>query len=82
MPLVEIKFFEGELSEAQTQEVIEKVTDVLVSFSGEGLREATWVVVQEVKSGHWGLAVRRWASTTSEPSKKRVIRIPNARGAA
>ena len=55
MPLVEIKFFEGELSEAQTQEVIEKVTDVLVSFSGEGLREATWVVVQEVKSGHWGV---------------------------
>ena len=59
MPLVEIKYFEGELSEAQTQEVIEKVTDVLVSFSGEALREATWVVVQEVKSGHWGLAVRR-----------------------
>ena len=55
MPLVEIKFFEGELSEAQTQEVIEKVTDVLVSFSGEGLREATWVVVREVKSGHWGV---------------------------
>jgi len=55
MPLVEIKFFEDELSEAQTQEVIEKVTDVLVSFSGEGLREATWVVVQEVKSGHWGV---------------------------
>ena len=55
MPLVESKFFEGELSEAQMQEVIEKVTDVLVSLSGEGLREATWVVVQEVKSGHWGV---------------------------
>ena len=58
MPLVEIKFFEGELSEAQMQEVIEKVTDVLVSLSGEGLREATWVVVQEVKSGHWGVGVK------------------------
>jgi 4-oxalocrotonate tautomerase len=55
MPFVEIKVFEGELSGAQTQDLIRKVTDVLVSFSGENLRQATWVVVQEVKSGHWGV---------------------------
>ena len=55
MPLVEIKVFEGELSEAQTKDVIQKVTDVMVFFSGENLRPATWVVVQEVKSGHWGV---------------------------
>lgn len=55
MPLVEIKVFEGELSEARTREVIQKVTDVMVSFAGENLRQATWVIVQEVKSGHWGV---------------------------
>lgn len=55
MPFVEIKVFEDELSEEQIQELIAKTTDVLVSFSGEGLRNATWVVVQEVKSGNWGI---------------------------
>jgi 4-oxalocrotonate tautomerase len=55
MPLVEIKVFDGELSEAQTKDVIKKITDVMVSFSGENLRPATWVVVQEVKSGNWGV---------------------------
>ncbi len=35
MPLVEIKVFEGELSKAQTKEVIQEITDVMVSFSGD-----------------------------------------------
>ncbi len=41
MPFVEIKVFEDELSEAQAQELIQEVTDVMVSFAGEPLREAT-----------------------------------------
>jgi len=55
MPFVEIKVFEGELSKQQSQELIGKVTDTIVSFAGENLREATWVVIQEVKSGNWGV---------------------------
>jgi len=55
VPLVEIKVFEGELSKARTREVIQKVTDVMVSFAGENLCQATWVIVQEVKNGHWGV---------------------------
>jgi 4-oxalocrotonate tautomerase len=55
MPFVEIKVFEGELSEEQTQVMIQEITDVVVSFAGENLRQATWVVVQEVKSGNWGV---------------------------
>jgi 4-oxalocrotonate tautomerase len=27
----------------------------MVSFSGENLRSATWVVIQEIKSGNWGI---------------------------
>ena len=46
MPLVEIKVFEGEFSQTQSQELIKKVTEVIVSFAGENLRQATWVVVQ------------------------------------
>lgn len=55
MPFVEIKVFEGELSEEQRQEMIQKITEVVVSFAGENLRQATWVVIQEVKSGNWGV---------------------------
>jgi len=55
MPFVEIKVFEGELSKQQSQELIGKVTDTIVSFAGENLRQATWVVIQEVKSGNWGV---------------------------
>ncbi|MEJ2431208.1 MAG: 4-oxalocrotonate tautomerase family protein [Deltaproteobacteria bacterium] len=55
MPFVEIKVFEDELSEGQKQEMIHEITEVVVSFAGENLRQATWVVVQEVKSGNWGV---------------------------
>jgi 4-oxalocrotonate tautomerase len=55
MPFVEIKVFEGELSPGQTEEMIREITEAVVSFAGEKLRQATWVVVQEVKSGNWGV---------------------------
>lgn len=55
MPLVQIKVFENELPEAKTQEMIQKVTDVMVSFTGGNLRQAIWITTQEVKSSHWGV---------------------------
>lgn len=70
MPLVEIKVFEGELSQPQSKELIQKVTEVMVSFGGENLRQATWVVVQEVKSGNGGSAAKRWVSMTSGQSRR------------
>jgi 4-oxalocrotonate tautomerase len=55
MPLVEVKVFDGELSDEETQRVIEGVTDTIVSVSGEALRPHTWVVVSQVRSGNWGI---------------------------
>jgi 4-oxalocrotonate tautomerase len=55
MPLVQVKLIEGVFSEAQKQEMIHKLTDAMVSIEGERLRELTWVVVEEVKSGSWGI---------------------------
>jgi 4-oxalocrotonate tautomerase len=55
MPFIEIKVFEGELSAEQTEDMIQKITETVVSFAGKNLRQATWVVVQEVKSGNWGV---------------------------
>ncbi len=55
MPFIEIKVFEDELSEGQSKELIEKVTNAVTETTSEKLRGVTWVVINEVKSGHWGV---------------------------
>lgn len=55
MPLIEVTMFEDEFSEDQKKEIIKAMTDTMVSFSGENLRSAIWIVIHEVKSGSWGI---------------------------
>lgn len=55
MPMVNIKIIEGVFNEAQKKEMIEKVTDAMVSVEGENMRGVTWVIIDEVKSGAWGI---------------------------
>jgi 4-oxalocrotonate tautomerase len=55
MPLIQVKLIEGVFSDAQKQEMIRKLTDAMVSIEGEAMRPVTWVVVEEVKSGSWGI---------------------------
>lgn len=55
MPLVQIKGIAGYLSLEQKQKLIQKVTDAVVSVEGEGLRSVTWVIVEDVSSGAWGV---------------------------
>jgi 4-oxalocrotonate tautomerase len=64
MPLVQVKVIEGVFTEAQKQEMIRRLTDAMVSIEGENMRAVTWVVVEEVKSGSWGIAGR--ALTTAD----------------
>ena len=58
MPFVQVKVIEGVFSPAQKQEMIERITDTMVSIKGENMREVTSVVVEEVKSGDWGIGGR------------------------
>lgn len=55
MPLVNVKMLEGIFTPAQKQEMIRKLTEAMVSIEGENMREVTWVVLEEVKSGDWGI---------------------------
>jgi 4-oxalocrotonate tautomerase len=55
MPLVNVKLIEGVFTPTQKQEMIRKLTDAMVSIEGENMRPVTWVVVEEVKSGDWGI---------------------------
>ena len=55
MPLVTVKMIEGVFTPAQKQDMIRKLTDTMVSIEGENLRPYTLVVLDEVKSGDWGV---------------------------
>jgi 4-oxalocrotonate tautomerase len=55
MPLIEVKLFEDELTQDQTKELIQKITDAVTTTISEKLRDVTWVIVNEVKSGDWGI---------------------------
>jgi len=55
MPLVNVKLIEGVFTPAQKQEMIRKLTDTMVSIEGENLREATVVILEDAKSGDWGI---------------------------
>ena len=63
MPLIQVKVIEGVFSEAQKKEMIKKITDTMVSIEGENLRQVTFVIVEEVKSGDWGIGGKAMATT-------------------
>ena len=56
MPFINVKLIEGVFSTEQKAQIIRKLTDTLVSIEGEAMRPVTWTVIEEVKSGHWGIA--------------------------
>ena len=58
MPLVNVQIIENVFTPKQKQEIIEKITDVMVAIEGEALRELTWVKIDEVKEGNWGIGGR------------------------
>ncbi len=55
MPLIQVKVFEDELSQEQSKALIDKITDAVTEVTSEKLRAMTWVIIDEVKSGHWGV---------------------------
>ncbi len=56
MPFINVKLIEGVFSPQQKAEIIRKLTDTMVSIEGEAMRAVTWTVIEEVKSGDWGIA--------------------------
>ena len=55
MPLINIEVIENVFTAAQKKELIEKVTDALISVEGEALRPYTLVKIDEVKDGNWSV---------------------------
>jgi 4-oxalocrotonate tautomerase len=61
--MVKINVIENVFSKEQKREMIQKVTDAMVSIEGEAMRGVTWVIVEEVLEGDWGIGGRGLTST-------------------
>jgi 4-oxalocrotonate tautomerase len=56
MPLINVKVIEGVFTGPQKQQIVKELTDAMVRVEGENMRQVTWVIVEEVLSGDWGIA--------------------------
>jgi 4-oxalocrotonate tautomerase len=55
MPLINVKVIENVFTPEQKHEIVERLTDAMVTIEGDNMRQVTWVVIEEVKSGDWGI---------------------------
>jgi 4-oxalocrotonate tautomerase len=55
VPLVQVKVVEGVFTGPQKRQIVEGLAETMVSIGGENIRQATWVLVEEIKSGNWGI---------------------------
>lgn len=55
MPMIEVKVLAGVFSPTQKAEMIERLTDVMADIEGEHMRARTWVTIEEVDNGSWGV---------------------------
>lgn len=62
MPLVNIEVIKGVFTAAQKGDLIERVTEAMVSVEGEAMRPVTWVRIQEFEQGDWAIGGKRLAA--------------------
>ena len=55
MPFINVKLIEGVFSPAQKADIVRRLTDTMVAIEGEAMRSVTWIAIEEVKSGDWGI---------------------------
>ncbi|MCW2777669.1 MAG: 4-oxalocrotonate tautomerase [Frankiales bacterium] len=55
MPLINVKVVENVFSEEDKGQMVQRLTDAMVTIEGEAMRPYTWVVIEEVRSGDWGI---------------------------
>ncbi len=55
MPLIQVKMIEDVFTPAQKKEIITKLTDTMVAIEGENMRPVTVVILEDVRSGSWGI---------------------------
>src|SRR6185503_4695587 len=75
MPFVQVKLIENVFTPEQKQQLITKITDAFIEVEGEHMRPVTFVVIDETRSGDWGIggkAMTTQAVRALAPAKKSV----------
>lgn len=67
MPFIEVKIVEGVLPDDKKHELIAALTNAVVSVGGEGFRPMTRCIIQEIKSGYWGVAGKPLTTENARP---------------
>ncbi len=55
MPFIQVKLINEVFTAEEKKQMITRLTDAMVSIEGEAMRPVTWVVIEEVKGGQWGI---------------------------
>ena len=55
MPFIDIKVIEGVFTPEEQRQLVERVSEAVVSVEGEALRPFTHTVVTETPSGAWAI---------------------------
>lgn len=55
MPFTTVKIIEGVFSKEQKAKLISNITEGMIDVYGEGMRDKTWVVIEEVKPEDWAI---------------------------
>lgn len=55
MPLITVNVIENVFSKEEKAEMITKLTNTMVEIEGEAMRSVTWVKIEEVPEGQWGI---------------------------
>ena len=55
MPLITVNLIENVFTQEEKAQIITRLTDTMVSIEGENMRSVTWVKIEEVPEGQWGI---------------------------
>ena len=75
MPYINCRVMEGVLDEDQKAEIAERITETFASVVGEPVRGLTWVVIDDMSSGHLTIGGR---PITTEAVKEVLAAAPVA----
>lgn len=73
MPFINVKVIENVFTDAQKRDIVERLTDTMVAIEGEPMRGVTWVVIEEVASGDWGIGGQ---AMTTEAVRQLAAGVP------
>jgi len=55
MPIVNVKVIEDVFTPEQKTQMIMKLTEAMVEVEGENMRGVTWVYIEDIKQGEFGI---------------------------